>query len=88
MNPKSKGLNRLWLIGAGVAAAHLVAFYFIAGWHPLPKVPYIAPPNLSLGWAKFTDPATKEKMVYQEFTVSTQIQKAAPDSEPAGRVAR
>jgi hypothetical protein len=81
-------LKRLWLIGAGVAAAHLVAFYFFAGWHPLPKVPYIAPPNFSLGWAKFTDPGTKEKMVYQEFTVTTQLQKTQAGSEPAARATR
>jgi hypothetical protein len=65
----------LWLIVTGVVVAHAVAFYFIGGWNPLPKVRYIAPPNFSLGWAKYTDPGTKEKMVYREFTVSTEVQK-------------
>ncbi len=74
----------IFLIAAGVAAAHAAAFYFIAGWSPLPKVPYVAPPNFSLGWAKYTDPATREKMVYEEFTVSTQFAKAGP-ADPAGR---
>ena len=71
------------LIATGVAAVHLVAFYFIAGWHPLPTEPYIAPPNFSLGWAKFTDPATHQKMVYQEFTVSTRLDKTAPEGNKA-----
>jgi hypothetical protein len=64
----------MFLIAAAVVAAHAVAFYFIAGWSPLPKVPYVPGPNFSLGSAKFTDPATHEKMVYQEFTVSTRIE--------------
>jgi hypothetical protein len=70
------------LIAAGVIAAHAIAFYFIAGLSPLPKVPYIPPDNFSLGWAKYTDPATHQKMIYQEFTVSTQIDKAGPASSP------
>lgn len=73
----------VFLIAAGVVAAHAVAFYFISGWDPLPKAPYIAPPNFSLGWAKFTDPATHEKMIYQEFTVSTHLAQSAPASSPA-----
>ena len=67
-------------IAMGVTAAHLAAFYYIGRMHALPREPYIAPPNFSLGWAKFTDPATHEKMVYQEFTVSTHVDKTA--SEP------
>ena len=66
------------LIAAGVAAAHAVAFWCIAGWSPLPKVPYIAPDNFSVGWAKFTDPATRQKMIYQEFTVRSAVEKGAP----------
>ena len=77
-------MKRVWLIAAAVAAVHVIAFYFIAGWSPLPKARYIAPSNFSLGWARFTDPATKEKMVYQEFTVSTQFQKAQPLSSQPG----
>ncbi len=80
------------LIAAGVIAAHAVVLYFIAGWNPLPRVRYIAPPNFSLGWAKFNDPVTHDKMVYQEFTVSTQLDKpagppaqdAAPTAAPGG----
>ena len=67
------------LIAACVVVAHLVGFYCISGWHPLPREPYIPPPNFSLGWAKFTDPATHQKMVYQEFTVSTHVDKTAPE---------
>jgi hypothetical protein len=73
----------LFLIATGVVAAHAVAFYFVAGLSPLPKVPYVPPPNFSVGWANFTDPATREKMVYQEFTVSTHILKPAPGTAPA-----
>ncbi len=75
----------LILIAAAVAAAHAIAFYLIAGLSPLPKVPYIPPDNFSLGWAKFTDPATHQKMVYQEFTVSTQMDKAPASSAPNTR---
>ncbi len=72
----------LFLIVAGVVAVHAIAFYCIADWSPLPKVRYIPPDNFSLGWAKFTDPATHEKMVYQEFTVTTQLEKPAPAGTP------
>lgn len=71
-------------IAAGVIAAHALLFYFISGWNPLPKVPHTPPPDFSLGWAKFTDPATHDKMVYQEFTLSTSLAKpaAAGGGEP------
>ncbi len=72
----------VFLIAAGVVAAHAVVFYLIGGLSPLPKVRYVPPDNFSLGWAKYTDPATHEKMVYQEFTVSTQVDKAAPAGSP------
>jgi hypothetical protein len=73
------------IIAACVIAAHAILFYFVAGWNPLPRVPYIPPPNFSLGWAKFNDPATHDKMVYQEFTVSTQLDKPAapPEQTPS-----
>ena len=67
----------IFLIATAVAAVHAIAFYFIAGMSPLPKVRYVPPDNFSLGWAKFTDPGTHQKMVYQEFTVSTRIDPAA-----------
>jgi hypothetical protein len=72
----------LFLIAAGVVAAHALLFYLIGGLSPLPKVRYVPPDNFSLGWAKFTDPATHEKMVYQEFTVSTEVEKAVPAGSP------
>lgn len=68
-------MKSIHFIVAGVVAAHAVAFYYLSGWNPLPKVKYIAPSNFSLGWAKYTDPATNKKMMYQEFTVSTQFKK-------------
>ena len=77
----------LFLIAAGVVAAHAVAFYFVAGMDPLPKVPYVPPANLSVGWARFTDPATHEAMVYQEFTVSTRLDKPAAGTAPAASAA-
>jgi hypothetical protein len=70
-----------WIIGA-VVAAHAVAFYLVAGMSPLPKVPYTPPDNFSLGWAKFTDPTNHQKMVYQEFTVSSRVDEAAPSPGP------
>jgi hypothetical protein len=75
----------LFLIVGAVIAVHALVFYFIAGLSPLPKVPYVPPDNFSLGWAKFTDPATHQKMIYQEFTVSTQIEKPEPAGTPPGR---
>jgi hypothetical protein len=68
----------IFLIAGAVIAAHALLFYLVAGMSPLPKVPYIPPDNFSLGWAKFRDPATHDKMIYQEFTVTTQLDKAAP----------
>lgn len=63
------------LIAAAVVAAHIAVFYWVGGMNPLPKVTYIAPPNFNYGSAKFTDPATGQKMVYQEFTVSSGLEK-------------
>ncbi len=73
----------VFLIATGVAAAHAIAFYLVSGMSPLPKVRAIPPDNFSLGWAKFTDPASHEKMIYQEFTVTTQLAKPVPS--PASR---
>jgi hypothetical protein len=67
----------LFLVAAVVIAAHAIALSFIAGISLLPKVPYVIPPNFCLGWARFTDPATKQKMMYREFTVSTRLDKPA-----------
>ena len=61
------------LLAAAVVAAHLVFFYLIADFKPLPQVPYIAPPNFTSGHAEYVDPKTHQKMVYSEFTVSTHI---------------
>jgi hypothetical protein len=72
----------IFFIATGVVAAHAIVFYFIAGMSPLPKVRYVPPDNFSLGWAKFNDPSTHEKMVYQEFTVSTRIDPAASPAKP------
>jgi len=70
------------LIAAAVVAAHMVVFYLVGGLSPLPKVTYIAPPNFKYGSAKFTDPGTGQKMVYQEFTVSTGLEKTDAGSSP------
>ncbi len=67
-------------IAAAVAAAHAAVFYFLAGTNPLPKVPYVPPADFTAGAAEFTDPATHEKMLYQEFTVSSRV---APGVSPA-----
>ena len=75
----------LFLIVGAVIAVHAIVFYCIAGKSPLPKVPYVPPDNFSLGWAKFTDPSTHEKMVYQEFTVPAQLDKAAAAGSPPAR---
>ncbi len=72
----------VFLIATGVVAAHAIVFYLISGMTPLPKVRSIPPDNFSLGWAKFTDPATHEKMVYQEFTVTTKLTRPAASPGP------
>ena len=72
----------IFLIAGSVVAAHALVFYLVAGMSPLPKVPYIPPDNFSLGWAKFSDPATHDKMIYQEFTVTTQMDKPVPSPAP------
>jgi len=72
----------LW-IAAGVAAAHVALFWFIGDSSPLPKRTRIPPPNFTTGTAAYTDPATGEKMIVQEFTVSTRLREdvrlAAPE---------
>jgi hypothetical protein len=73
----------VFLIATGVAAAHAIAFYLVSGLSPLPKVRYVPPDNFSVGWAKFTDPATHQKMLYQEFTVPAQLDK--PGGSPPAR---
>ena len=70
------------LIVAFVAGAHALVFYCIASRPVLPRVPSIPPPNFSLGWAKFTDPKTREKMVYQEFTVTTRMDASPTPATP------
>ena len=72
----------LLLIVTGVVAAHAIGFSLSAGKSPLPHVRYIPPDNFRLGWAKFTDPATHDKMIYQEFTVTTQLAKPASAASP------
>jgi len=72
----------IFLIAGSVVAAHALVFYLVAGMSPLPKVPYIPPDNFSLGWAKFSDPATHDKMIYQEFTVTTRLDKPVPSPAP------
>ena len=71
-----------FLIYGGVAAAHALVICCIASWSPLPRVRYIPPDNFSVGWAKFTDPATHEKMVYQEFTVNSRVEPGGPTTAP------
>ena len=63
------------LIVAAVVAVHAVFFYLIADFKPLPHKTYIPPQNFTSGSAHFTDPRTHEKMIYQEFTVRTNVER-------------
>ena len=74
-----------WVI-AGVVGVHLLAFWFWADKHFLPKVRRVAPrppANFSAGErAAGIDPATGEPVVERDYVVSTQLRQPPPSVTP------
>jgi hypothetical protein len=64
----------------GVFTAHLGVLMLLSHLRPQPKRPPRPRENFSAKAATFTDSNTGEKMIYQEFTVSTRL--ATPESTP------
>ncbi|MEI6351899.1 MAG: hypothetical protein WCP06_12435 [Verrucomicrobiota bacterium] len=69
--------RQLLFLATGVVLVHLVAFALISGANPLPKVPFIAPPNFFAREASWVDEKTGEHITYHEYQVRTKL--AMPD---------
>lgn len=78
----SQGKGRLFGIITLVVLFHLGLFYYLADEKPLPKREYMPPPNFSVQQAQLSDPQTGEKLVYKEFTVSTEFAATGPAPTP------
>jgi hypothetical protein len=70
-------------IVAGVFTAHLGALMLLSHLRPQPKLAPRPKDNFSMKAAAFTDSHTGEKLIYQEFTVSTRLapQETTPPPE-------
>lgn len=79
----SPGKRGLFWIASLVVIFHLCLFYLLADKKPLPKREYIPPPNFSVQQAQLADPQTGEKLVYKEFTVSTEFANTDPPPAPS-----
>ena len=69
--------RQLTFLATGVVIVHLVVFWLISGTNPLPKVPFIAPPNFVAKEASWIDEKTGEHITYHEYQVRTKL--AMPD---------
>jgi hypothetical protein len=70
----------LLCIVLGVFTAHMGVLMLLSHLRPHPKLAPHPKDNFSARAASFTDSHTGEKMVYQEFTVSTRL--APPEGTP------
>jgi hypothetical protein len=71
----------LLCIVLGVFTAHIGVFMLLGHLHPQPKSAPRPKDNFSVKAASFVDSRTGDKMIYQEFTVSTRL--APSESTPA-----
>lgn len=69
--------KQIALIVIAVILLHAGLFWAVSNTKPLPKKPYIPPPNFSAKEATWVDEKTGEKITYREFKVSTKL--ALPD---------
>jgi len=67
----------LFCIVLGVFTAHIGVFMLLSHLRPQPKLTPHPKDSFSVKAASFTDSHTGEKMIYEEFTVSTRL--APPD---------
>jgi len=70
----------LLCIVLGVFTAHVGVLMLLSHLRPQPKLTSRPKDSFSARAASFTDSHTGEKMIYQEFTVSTRL--ALPESTP------
>ena len=70
----------LLCIVLGIFAAHIGVLMLVSHLRPQPKFAPRPKDNFSVKAATFSDSKTGEKMIYQEFTVSTRL--AAPEGTP------
>jgi hypothetical protein len=64
----------------GVFTTHIGVLMLLSHLRPQPKLAPRPKDNFSVKAASFTDSHTGQKMIYQEFTVSTRL--APPESTP------
>ena len=76
-------VSLLCCIVLGVFTAHIGVLMLLSHLRPQPKLPLRPRDNFSVKAASFTDAHTGEKMIYQEFTVSTKLtpSEASPPPE-------
>ena len=72
----------LFCIALGVFTAHIGVIMLLSHLRPQAKREPRPKNNFSLKAAPFTDSHTGEKMIYQEFTVTTQLAKPASAASP------
>jgi hypothetical protein len=72
----------LFCIALGVFTAHLGALMLLSHLRPQPKLAPRPKENFSMRGATFTDSQTGEKMIYQEFTVSTRLAPVPQNTPP------
>jgi len=70
--------RQLALLLTGVIVLHGIAFWLICGTNPLPKTPYIAPPNFMSAKGERVDPKTGERETLRQYQVTTRL--AMPDA--------
>jgi hypothetical protein len=72
-------MNRrlVFWVTIGVVAAHAALFWLVGSHSPLPKRTYVPPPNFRMKEGEFTLPGSGERVVIQEFTVSTKLDDRA-----------
>ena len=75
----------LLCIVLGVFTAHLGVLMLLSHLRPQPKLAPRPRDNFSAKAAPFTDTRTGEKMIYQEFTVSTRLAPADTTPPPENR---
>ncbi|MGB8352711.1 MAG: hypothetical protein WCD79_02390 [Chthoniobacteraceae bacterium] len=64
-----------------VVAVHLCVFWLVCDFHILPKREVIPPPNFSAQAGSTIIPATGEKIIVHEYTVSTKLLKQSTPAQ-------
>jgi len=72
----------LFCIALGVFTAHIGVVMLLSHLRPHPNFPSLPKENFSTRAAQYTDSESGEKMVYREFTVTTNFAKTTPATPP------